>query len=130
MEIRNLSNDVLLITIRKGQHSCNELTSANQIIAEQGNYDVIVDFSGLEIVTSLIIGRLIELRNLLRQRGHRLILCNVHFLSKCVFRVVGLRSVFEFAEDKSAALAALEGKYEQLITEQEKASRSQAKACS
>jgi len=108
MEIRSLSKDVLLVTIRKGQHSCDELTSVNQIIAEQGNYDVIVDLSGIEIVTSLIIGRLLELRAMLHKREHRLVLCNVHFLSKCVFRVVGLRSVFEFADDKSAALATLE----------------------
>jgi len=109
MEIQNLSKDVLLVTIRKGQHSCNELAGINQIIADEGDYDVVVDLSGLEIVTSLIIGKLLELRNTLHKRGHQLILCNVHFLSKCVFRVVGLRSVFEFADDKSAALTALQG---------------------
>jgi len=100
--------NTILVTIHRGQNSFTELASINQIIEDKSDYDVIVDFSGIEIVTSLIIGKLLELRNLLREHGHRLILCNVHFLSKCVFRVVGLRSVFEFADDASAALAALQ----------------------
>jgi len=108
MEISNASKNVLIITIHKGHHPFNELTELNKIVAKKGDYDVIVDFSGIEIVTSLIIGKLIELRNLVHGHGHRLILSNVHFLSKCVFSVVGLRSVFEFADDKYSALEVLE----------------------
>ena len=115
MEILSLSNDVLLVTLPVQQGWCNELTAVNQIIADKGDYDVIVDFTEVQIMVSLILGKLIELNKLVHKSGHRLILCNVSFLSKCVFRVAGLRSSFEFADDKYAASAAIQRGHEQKV---------------
>ena len=66
----------------------------------------ILEFSNVEMLTSSHISNLMILNNLLE--GRKLILCNVPFQVKCVFTVCGLREVFNFADDKSAAMAFLQ----------------------
>ena len=110
IDIRKLSKDVLMVTLHREPFSyCyHGFAAINQIIANKGGYDVIINFHMVKVATSSILCNLLILHKLLSDNGHRLVLCNINFLSKCVFRVAGLRSVFDFADDESDALATLE----------------------
>jgi len=84
-----------------------ELREVNEIVGENPGCDVIIDFASVEAITSSSISNLLILHNLLTEQGHHLVLCNVSFITKCVFNVAGLEDSFEFAIDKPAAAAAV-----------------------
>lgn len=107
MGIQNLSKSLVLVGLRKEPEASVELENINEIVSKQCDFDVIVDFSILQIIRSSSISNLLVLRNLVSGSGHRLILYSVSFLVKCVFRVAGLNEVFEFADDKHTAVDAL-----------------------
>jgi len=109
MGIQNLSEDVVLVELPfKEPQIADELKAINEIASSKPDLEVIIDFSKVEIITSSSIGNLIILRNLLHERGRRLMLCNVAPMTKCIFVVAGLKDIFEFVDDKSAALAAVQ----------------------
>jgi anti-anti-sigma factor len=109
MGIQNLSEDVVLVELPfKEPQIADELKAVNEIASSKPDLDVIIDFSKVEIVTSSSIGNLIILRNLLHEWGRRLMLCNVAPMTKCIFVVAGLKDIFEFVDDKSTALAAVQ----------------------
>jgi anti-anti-sigma factor len=109
MGIQNLSEDVVLVELPfKEPQIADELKAVNEIASSKPDLDVIIDFSKVEIVTSSSIGNLIILRNLLHERGRQLMLCNVAPMTKCIFVVAGLKDIFEFVDDKSTALAAVQ----------------------
>ena len=69
--------------------------------------DAVVDFSDVDIVGSPTFSRLLELRSVLRQSGHRLVLCNEDPATRSVFATAELDRLFDFAESESAALTTL-----------------------
>ena len=107
MGIENLSEDVVLVTLSAEPQAGHELKAVNEILSNKGDCDVVVDFSGVETIVSSSVSNLIILRELLRKRRRRLILCNVAVLTKCIFTVAGLDTIFKFVDDKPAALAAV-----------------------
>ncbi len=108
MTVKNLSENVLFVTLPAWQKIGDELTAVNKLVAERKDCDVIVDFSGVEIITSVNISNLIILHKLLEANGHQLIFCDVSFITKSIFVVAGLSNVFKFAADKTAALEILQ----------------------
>ncbi len=105
----NLSKDVLLVKLpSKSPKITNELKAVNETVSKKGNRDVIIDFSRVEIINSANISNLLILYNLLQNSGCRLILCNVATVTKCIFVVAGLNEVFEFVDDKPAALVTVQ----------------------
>ena len=108
MGIRNLSENIVLVELPSQPQLADELNVANEIIAGRADCDVVIDFSAAEIITSSSISNLMILHNLLHERGRKLILCNLSVPTRCVFVVAGLENFFDFADNKSAALAALE----------------------
>lgn len=109
MTVKKISEDVLLVTLSTNAEVSDNLKAVNDIVAERKDCDVIVDFAGVQIITSANISNLIILHQFLRASERQLIFCNVSFLIKCVFRVTGLGDVFNFAVDKQAALEILQG---------------------
>jgi len=109
MGIKNLSKDVLLVELpSKGPKIAHELKAVNEAVSKKGNHDVIIDFSRVEIINSLNISNLLILHNLLQNSGHRLILCDVATVTKCIFVVAGLNEIFEFVDDQPAALVTVQ----------------------
>lgn len=84
-----------------------EAIKQNEIFGDRDVYDLIIDLSCVEIVTSSTISKLLRLHKLQLKRGHRLILCNVSFLSKCVFTFTGFKAVFDFADNENTSLATI-----------------------
>ncbi len=83
----------------------DELGSVTKTVSEGTDCDVVVDFSGVDIITTPAIARLITLRKLLVDCGRRLVLHSAAQQIRGVFATTGLDQIFEFADDKDAALA-------------------------
>ncbi len=86
----------------------DELKTVTEIVRDRGNYDVVVDFSRVDIVTSSSLSKLLKLRKLLADCGRRLVFCSVAPATRGIFTVTGLEGVFELVDDKFVALATLQ----------------------
>lgn len=109
MTIKNLSEDVILVELpSEGPRRADELKAVNQVISNKCSRDVIIDFSGVEIINSWNVSNLLILRGLLQDAGRQLVLCNVSTVTKCIFVVAGLSDIFVFVDDKPTALEAIQ----------------------
>jgi anti-anti-sigma factor len=107
MGIDNSSHGILTVDLPPEPEMGQELKAVAKVVQDEEDCDVVVDFSNSDIVTSSSISKLLRLRKLLIDRGHRLILCNAAPATEGIFEVCGLDVVFEFAADKPAALASI-----------------------
>jgi anti-anti-sigma factor len=109
MAIQNFSKNVLFVDLpSKEPHIGNELKNLNETVSTRSDCDVVIDFFRVEIMNSSSIGNLMILRNLLQEHKRQLILCNVSTMTKYIFTVTGLDKVFDFVDDRSAALSAVQ----------------------
>jgi len=108
MSVQNWSDDVVLVDLPQEPQISDELKTVTEIVRDRGDCDVIVDFSRVDIVTSSSLSKLLKLRKLLADCGHRLVFCNVAPATKGIFTVTGLDGIFELVEDKFVALAGLQ----------------------
>jgi anti-anti-sigma factor len=69
-----------------------------------GRAEVVVDLSGVGFAGSAALGNFVALYRLARQRGGRLVLCNVDPTVREVLRASKLDSLFEFAGDRADAV--------------------------
>jgi len=108
MGIQNFSEDFLFDDLPyKEPQIGNELKNLNEIVNTRSDCDVVIDFFRVEIITSSSISNLMILRKLLQEHERQLILCNVAITTKYIFTVTGLDKVFDFVDDRSAALTAV-----------------------
>jgi len=105
MGIQDLSQNVLLVDLPFGEPQiADELKNLNEIVSNRNDCDVIIDFFRAEMITSSSINNLIILRGLLHERGRQLLLCNVAVVTSYIFTVAGLNGLFDFVDDRHAAL--------------------------
>ncbi|MHC4623910.1 MAG: STAS domain-containing protein, partial [Planctomycetota bacterium] len=102
------SDDIILVDLPKEPNMGDELKTVTEIVRDRGNCEVVIDFSEVDIITSSSLSKLLKLRKLLADCGHRLLFCNVAAATKGIFTVTGLDGVFELADDKFVALASLQ----------------------
>ena len=110
MGIRNISEDVLLVTLPQQPQQSDELEAVNTMLSEAIDRDIVVDFSKVKMLTSESICGLLILSKLLAGAGHQLVLCSVPPPINDIFVRTGLLSVFEFADNECDALAHLKSK--------------------
>ncbi len=108
MGIQDWSEDIILVDLPREPETGDELTMITDIVRDRGDCDVVVDFSNIDIVTSSSLSKLLKLRKLLADCGHRLVFCCVAPATKGIFTVTGLDGIFEISEDKFIALASLQ----------------------
>ena len=108
MGLQNWSEDIILVDLPSEPGLGDELKTVTDISRDRGDCDVVVDFSSVDIVTSSSLSKLLKLRKLLADCGHRLIFCNVAPATRGIFTVTGLDGIFELADDKFVALASLQ----------------------
>ncbi|MHC4619137.1 MAG: STAS domain-containing protein [Planctomycetota bacterium] len=108
MGIQDWSDDVILVDLPKEPNMGDELKTVTEIVRDRGNCDAVIDFSEVDIITSSSLSKLLKLRKLLADCGHRLLFCNVAAATKGIFTVTGLDGVFELVDDKFVALASLQ----------------------
>ncbi|NIP25491.1 MAG: STAS domain-containing protein [Phycisphaerae bacterium] len=108
MGIQNWSETIVLVDLPQEPEMGDELKAVTEIIRDRGDCDLVVDFSSVDIVTSSSLSKLLKLRKLVGDCGHRLVFCSVAPATKGIFTVTGLDGVFELADDKFVALASLQ----------------------
>jgi anti-anti-sigma regulatory factor len=108
MATERIADNIIHVTLQAEPHLGEELQAVNEMLSENCNCDVIVDFAMIEMLTSASISNLLILHNCLTQGGHRLILCSVSFATKCIIKTSGLDTFFEFTRDKFEALKVLQ----------------------
>jgi len=108
MGIQNWSEDIILVDLPREPEMGDELKTVIEITRDRGDCDLVIDFSSIDIVTSSSLSKLLKLRKLLADCGHRLIFCNVAPATKGIFTVTGLDGIFELVDDKFVALASLQ----------------------
>jgi len=104
MAIQTSSEGFILVTLSQRPHLGHELERINEIACDGCNYDVLIDFSSVQILTSASICNLLLLRELLIAVGHQVFLCSVSLPVKCIFIRLGLETLFEFADDRFGVL--------------------------
>lgn len=108
MTIRNYSDNVILVELPSEPETRQELDKVMEIVRPRANCDVVVDLTGIDIMTSLSLSGFMQLYKLLNGSGRRMIFCNTSSITKDIFRVTCFDSIFEFIDDKSDALASLQ----------------------
>ena len=107
MGIQDWSEDTILVDLLQEPEMRDELETVTGMVRNRGDCDVVIDFSGVDIVTSSSLSMLLNLRKMLSDSGHKLVLCSVSAATKGIFMITGLDGNFEFANDKSEVLASL-----------------------
>ena len=107
MGIQNWSDEVVLVDLPQEPEMGDELKSVTEIVRDRGDCDVVIDFANVDIVTSSSLSKLLKLRKMLADCGHRLF-CSVAAATRGIFTVTGLDGIFELADDKFVALASLQ----------------------
>ena len=108
MGIQNWSEDIILVDLPSEPEMGEELKTITEIVRNRGDCEVVVDFAKVDIITSSSLSKLLRLRKLIGDCGHRLVFCSVAPATKGIFTVTGLDGVFEIVDDKFIALASLQ----------------------
>ena len=107
MRIQDWSENTILVELPGEPEMGKELIAVIEIVRNRGDRDVVLDFSSVDIVTSSSLSKLLSLRKMLSDSGHKLVLCSVSSSTKGIFVITSLDGNFEFANDKSEVLASL-----------------------
>jgi anti-anti-sigma factor len=109
MGIQNWSEDIILVDLPSEPEMGEEMIqTATQQVRDRGDCDVVIDFSKVDIIMSSSLSKLLRLRKLVGDCGHRLVFCSVAPVTNGVFIVTGLDGIFEIVDDKFVALATLQ----------------------
>jgi anti-sigma B factor antagonist len=108
MGIQLWSENIILVDLSKEPEMSDELNAVAEMVRDKVNYDVVIDFSSVDIVTSSNLSKLLNIHKPLADCRRRLILCGIDSTIKGVFTVTGLDKIFEIVDDKFIALATLE----------------------
>ncbi len=108
MSIQDWSENTIIVDLSREQEMRDELEAVMEMVRNRGNCDVLIDFSGVDIVTSSSLSKLLKLRKKISDSGHKLVLCSVSSATKGIFMITSLDGNFEFADDKSEVLTNLQ----------------------
>jgi len=108
MSIEDSSDDIVLVNLSRKLQEHDELQRVVGIMHERCDCNVVVDFSSIGVAGCATLTRLLQLWQLLQDHGRKLVLGSVAPATRGVFVIARLDEVFDFVQDKSAALAHLE----------------------
>jgi anti-anti-sigma regulatory factor len=110
MGIQNFSEDVLLITLPEQPQYGQEIEIVNKLLSDSVDFDVMIDFSKVEILTSGSICGLMILDKLLKGSGRKLAFFDIPSAIKQIFVRTGLMAVFDLADDEFDAIQHIQDK--------------------
>jgi len=108
MNMQNVAEDIIVVELHREPQLKDGLRTITDVVHDRGDCDVILDFTGVDIITSQSLSMLLKLRQLLIDCGHRLIFCNINSFTRGAFQITGLDGIFEVVGDRPAALAELQ----------------------
>ncbi len=104
MAIEKWSDQVTIVHLGTDPQFTDDLSSLDSSL-RGGLTHVILDFAGVQFLNSSNLSRLLRLRKVLHDSGHRLILSGISTKAWSTFLVTGLDKVFEYAEAVPMGLA-------------------------
>jgi anti-anti-sigma regulatory factor len=110
MGIQNYSEDILLVSLPEQPQHGQEIEIVNKLLSDSVDFDVMVDFANVEMLTSETICGLMILSKLLNGSGRKLVLYNLSSQIKQIFLRTGLITVFDLADDNFDALDHIQNK--------------------
>lgn len=110
MGIQNYSEEILLITLPEQPQHSQEIDIVNKLFSESVDFDVLVDFVKVEILTSETLCGLMILSRLLKGAGRKLVLYDLSPAIKQIFVRTGLITVFDLADDQLDAIQHIQDK--------------------
>jgi len=108
MAILDHSNNIILVKLPPEPQIRNELDKAMEIVRQGGGCDVIIDFSRVDIMTSLSISGFLQLYKILAKFNRGIVFFNVTPLVKDIFNATCLDNIFKFADDIHIATSFLQ----------------------
>ncbi len=109
MPIENWSDDVLLVELADDPQFTDDMRSLLEVVEQNGDQDVVLNFSGVSFLNSSNIAKLLKLRKALTISRHRkLKLCCISTHVWGVFLVTGLDKIFDVYNDLAIGLASLQ----------------------
>jgi len=110
MGIQNFLEDILLIILPQQPQHGQEIEIVNKLLSDAVDFDVMVDFSKVEILTSESICGLITLDKLLKASGRKLVFFNIPSAIKQIFVRTGLLTFFDLVDDEFDAIQHIQDK--------------------
>jgi len=107
MTIQNWSKSIILVDLPLEPKMFDELDVVARTIRERHDCNIVLDFSGIDIITGPGIARIVILYNLLIEYKYSMVLCNVSRKIKNIFTSNKLNCL-KFADGRSTALASLQ----------------------
>lgn len=107
MSIENWSDNVILVNLARQPETADELIDVAELAQRKGSCDVVIDCSGVDVLTAYSRSRLIALRRSLHSLGHQLILCNPTGTTRKSLATAGLGDTL-VAGDKFSALTSVQ----------------------
>ena len=107
MAIKNYSDSIILVNLPAEPDIRDELDTLIDILKAGSNCDVVIDFSNVDIMTSLSLSGFLMVRELTAKSGRRLIFCNTSAITRDIFTVTCFDGIFEFINDVDQAVETL-----------------------
>ncbi len=112
MAICNYSEGIIMVELPPEPNIRAELDRLMDVLRCGADSDVVIDFAKVDIMTSMALSGFLKVREIVAEAGRRLIFVNVSAITKDIFAVTCFDGIFEFAEDRDQAVAALAGERE------------------
>lgn len=112
MTIKNDSEGIILVELPAEPKIRQELDSLMGLLKSSSDNDVIIDFSDVDIMTSMSLSGFLKVREIVLEAGKRLIFTNAAALTKDIFTVTCFDGIFEFVDDQAEAVKMLQQQHQ------------------
>ncbi len=108
MPIDKWSDEIWVVELSGDPGFTDDVVALLDEMESGAKVNVVLNFSGVGYMNSSNIAKLLKLRKRLSSQKRRLVLCGIDTNIWGLFLVTGLDKVFEFADNVSTALAAVQ----------------------
>jgi anti-anti-sigma factor len=107
MPVEQWSDEIDLVHLATDPQFTEEMQSVETSL-DHGPKHIVLDFNGVQFLTSSNLARLLKIRKRVYDKGRRMILCSIPTKVWTAFMVTGLDKVFEFSDAVPTALATVQ----------------------
>lgn len=109
MPIQSWSENIILAEFQDDPVLTDDLNALFDQLRIDADVDVVLDFTNISYLNSSNIAKLLKLRKVVTLNNHRkIILCAINSHVWGIFLITGLDKLFEFADNISLGLAAIQ----------------------
>jgi anti-anti-sigma factor len=109
MSIQDWSDNILLAELQNDPQFTDDMSALLDLVEARRDVDVVVNFSGITFLNSSNIAKVLKLRKTVMINNRRkLKLCGISTHVWGVFLVTGLDKIFDFCDDVTSGLAAVQ----------------------